>query len=482
VNGLVALATAPEAHPRPHSASVHTGQQSDIDPLAAAQQRKNEDRALARIARNDRAKVALAATIREAAGALSEEHLADAIVLEELANRIDACRGGSAFRDAGCGGYLVRPHSCHVRGEPDCERARSARLVARFAELADEMARPRFWTFTLVNVAPGELGLGIDVLLDALAHLRRRAIFRGGPCRAEHRGRAFDDVDTSVHHAFSREVEPCSHPRHSRQAAEAGSCRCARCIEVEIVSDGYRVTANGCPRCIHAPVAGGVYSIEATWNQERGDWHPHAHLLVDAPWIGWAEMRDAWRAVSCDAIRRAERRRAGVPGPIPPCPHHADEKGLATDGCRGASVVWVEDVRGAPGSEARLAAVRETLKYVSKGLLDPEGRPLPGAGPGEIAELLLATRGRRLVSGWGSFRRVHDSEDEPLDPAEYLVGPDVLPSMQGLPRRCPLCGGEALWEPPIEVRRLACRPGRGGLLTWQPPPGHPQASMGRWRA
>ena len=481
MNGPLALATAPEGHLRPCSSSVHTGQQSDIDPPAAARQRQDEDRALARIARNDRAKVVLAAMIREAAADCAEDHLADAVALDEMANRLDACRGGSAFREAGCGGYLVRPHSCHGRLCPDCERARSARLAARFAELADAMGQPRFWTLTVPNVAPDDLGeLGIDVLLDALAHLRRRAIFEGGPCRAGHRAGAFTDVDTGVRHAFSPEVEPCSHPRHSRQAAEAGSCRCARCIEVEIVVDGYRVTLNGCPRCTHAPVAGGVYSIEVTWNPERADWHPHAHLLLDAPWIRWAEMRDAWRAVSCDAIRRAEQRRAGLAGPIPPCPHHANEKGLATDGCRGASVVWVEDVRGAPGSEARLAAVHETLKYVSKGLLDPEGRPLPGAGPGEIAEFLLATRGRRLVSGWGSFRNVHDSEDEPLDPAQYLVGPDVLPSMVGLPRRCPLCGGEALWEPPIQVRRLACRPGRGGLLTWQPPPSRRQAGMGRW--
>jgi hypothetical protein len=480
VNGYLALATAPDSLPHAHSSSVHTGQQSHIDPSASARQAKNEDRALARIARNDGAKVALAELIRQAAVERYEEHPADAVVLDEMANRLDRCRGGSAFREASCGAYLVRPHSCHGRLCPDCERARSTRLVSRFAGLADKMGQPRFWTLTVPNVAPGDLGLGIDVLLDALAHLRRWAIFKGGPCRADHRGRAFEDVGTGTHHAFDRDVEPCSHPRHSRELAEAGTCRCARCIEVQIISDGYRVTVNGCPRCTHAPVAGGVYSLEVTWNEKRADWHPHAHLLVDAPWIRWAEMRDAWRAVTCDAIRRAEQRRGGLAGRLDACPHLADEKGLASEGCRGASVVWVEDVRGAPGSEARVAAVRETLKYVSKGLLDAEGRPLSGAGPSEVAELLLATRGRRLVSGWGSFHCVHDREDEPLDPAEYLLGPDVLPSMVGLPRRCPLCGGEALWEPPIEVGRLACRPGRGGLLSWRPP-GRPQDEHRRSR-
>jgi hypothetical protein len=417
--------------------------------------------------------------LHQAADERYEEHPADAVVLEGMASRLEACRGGSAFRDAVCGGYLVRPNSCHGRLCPDCERARSTRLVTRFAELADRMGQPRFWTLTVPNVPRGDLEAGIDVLLDALAHLRRRAIFEGGPCRADHRGRAFEDVDTGVRHAFDRTLEPCSHPRHSRELAEAGTCRCARCVEVEITSDGYRVSVNGCPRCTHAPIAGGVYSLEVTWNSDRADWHPHVHLLVDAPWIRWAEMRDAWRAVTCDAIRRAEQRRRGLAGRIAACPHHADEKGLATDGCVGASVVWVEDVRGAPGSEARIAAVRETLKYVSKGLLDETGRPLPGAGCREIAELLLATRGRRLVSGWGSFRRVHDDEDEALDPAQYLVGPDVLSSMVGLPRVCPLCGSEALWEPPVDVRRASCRAGPAGVLVWRPP-GQPDDEPERW--
>jgi hypothetical protein len=255
-----------------------------------------------------------------------------------------------------------------------------------------------------------------------------------------------------------------------RDLAAAGQCRCARCVVVEVVRAGQRVRLTGCPRCTHAAVAGGVYSIEVTWSSEHGSWHPHAHLLCDAPWIRWVEMRDAWRAVTCDAIRRAERKQRGETGRIPPCPHLADERGIAADGCRGASVVWVENVPGAPGSPERRAAVRETLKYVSKGLLDEQGSLLPGAGHLELAELLLAIRKRRLVAGWGTFRNVHDDDDEGLDPAEFLVGPDVPPALVGLPRRCPACHGEALWELPIDVPRRACRPLGGGFLAWQPPP------------
>jgi hypothetical protein len=209
-------------------------------------------------------------------------------------------------------------------------------------------------------------------------------------------------------------------------------------------------------------VAGGVYSIEITWSGR--DWHPHAHLLVDAPWIAWAEMRDAWRAVTCDAIRRAEQ--GG--GRVAPCSHPADERGIAVAPCRGASIVWVEAVRGEPGTPERREAVRETLKYVAKGLITADGHPTGSAGPMEVAELLLAIQRRRLVAGWGEWRHVRDEDDERLDPADWLIGPDVPEELRGLPRRCPVCHAEAAWEWPVEVPRVQTRR-LGEVLVWRPP-------------
>jgi hypothetical protein len=353
---------------------------------------------------------------------------------------------------------------------PDCERARSARLVARFDAVAAKMSRSTFLTLTIPNVARGDLELGIDVLLDAMAHFRRQAIFRGGPCRCAHRATAFDDVDRREHHAADGATEPCSHPPHRRALAASGQCRCARCLEVDLVSDGQRVTSTGCPRCTHRPIVGGVYSLEITWSPELGTWHPHAHLLLDGPWLPRTEIRDAWRAATCDATQRAERARAGQRGRVPVCPHQADEQGRSIDGCQGASIAWIEAVHGEPGSPEHLAAVRETLKYVSKGLLDEHGELLPGATHHEIGEMVLALRNRRLISGWGSFRNVHDAEEEQLDPAEFLVGPGVEPALLGLPRRCPVCHGEARWELPIDVPRRGCRPLGGGYLAWRPSP------------
>jgi hypothetical protein len=190
---------------------------------------------------------------------------------------------------------------------------------------------------------------------------------------------------------------------------------------------------------------------------------------MDAPWISQREMRDAWRSVTCDAIRRHERKAASASGPLPKCPHLVDSKGVATAGCRGASIVWVNSVAGAPGSDERRQAIRETLKYVSKGLLDHNGHLLPGAGPLELVELLMAIRGRRLVNGWGSFRNVRDdqADDEPRDTVMVWTTEtdrygDYIPIW--LPRLCPCCGDEADWGQPKHVLRVECAP-------WRPPGG-----------
>jgi hypothetical protein len=435
--------------------------------------------------RADESKVALARYLRAAALEYWDEgDPGDALRLDTWAFLLELCRTGRPVLDRHCGGHVFKPQSCDVRLCPDCERARSARLVGRYDQAASAMAEPRLWTLTLPNVAPGRLRDGIGVLLDALAHLRRRAIIAGGPCAGAHRAVAYVDADSGEAHHSGDDLACCSHPRHRRELAAVGSCRCARCLEVLIERAGYRVSANGCPRCTHDAVRGGVYSLEITWSSERGDWHPHAHVLMDAPWIAWAEMRDAWRAVTCDAIRRAECSRSerenheGENARIVPCPHHADARGLATDGCRGASIVWVSPVAGAPGTPERKAAVRETLKYVSKGLLDTQGQLLPGAGPHELAELLLAIRGRRLVAGWGSFRNIRDDgeEDGPDTVAVYTGEFDRYnqPVVLRMPRVCPLCGEEADWQGrSARVARLECSRSPTGVLVWAPSRGRP---------
>lgn len=377
-----------------------------LDTLATA--RHWDRRATARMLDADRIKAQLAPVIRTAAGARwAAGELGAAVWLDKRATALSGCRDVRAFRDASCGAYTARPSSCRVRVCPDCERSRSSRLVARLDALTLDMSRPVFWTFTVPNVPAGQLTRGVDWLLSAFRALRRRAVIRGGKCR---------------------------------------DCRAT-----------------------HRPVLGGVYSIEVTRGRDAASWHPHVHVLMDAPWIRWAELRDAWRAVTCDAIRRLE---LGKGRKLPRCAHPADSRGLATDGCRGASVLWVEAIAGEPGSDHRRAALREVLKYATGGLVK-DGKLAAGIDAGSIAELLLALRNRRLVAGWGGWHHVTDDDPEDEAPAEDYVLVEVgerdgRTVYARMPARCPCCRGPALWEAPIMVPRRSCT-ARDGALIWRPP-------------
>lgn len=395
-----------------------------------------------RLAANDRAKATLVPLIHDAAAGHRAGDRCDCAERDERAELVHAhgcpiaergwlharavalggCREVRAYRDAVCGAYTAHPTSCRVRLCPDCERARSARMVARLAELTLDMARPVFWTFTVPNIRRGVLARGVDWLLEAFRALRRRAIFRGGPCR-------------------------------------------------------------GCGG-EHRPVAGGVYSIEVTRGRDGATWHPHVHALMDSPWMLQGEVRDAWRAVTCDAIRKLESgagqrgRKVGEgsrPKRLPRCAHRADDKGRPLDGCRGASIVWVEAVKGEPGTPERRHALAEVLKYTTGGLVK-DGKLAAGITPADLAELLLSLRNRRLVAGWGDWRHVQDDDPEDELPEDETVlvdtgarTPHGLTIYQRMPARCPHCLGTALWDLPVVVPRAACTPGPAGILGWRPP-------------
>jgi hypothetical protein len=240
--------------------------------------------------------------------------------------------------------------------------------------------------------------------------------------------------------------------------------------------DGYHVVqralANVRRTTVFARVHGGVSSVESPWQRTSRSWNLHVNLLLDAPWILQSEMREAWRAATCNEIRRTERRAEGKRGRVPKCPHHRDAEGRSVDGCRGASWVWVETIHSQPGTPERTKDLREVFKYVTKGFLGPDGGPAAELEPAVVGEVLLATRGRRLVNGFGSLRGVRD--DDRLDEieGETLTLEDVgIPDLVGLPRVCPFCAHEALWELAIEVPRRDCtRAGKNNALTWYPPP------------
>lgn len=141
--------------------------------------------------------------------------------------------------------------------------------------------------------------------------------------------------------------------------------------------------------------------------------------------------------------------------------------------CRGASMTWVQAPRDQAGTPAGVAAVREALKYATKGLLAHDGTLAPAirARPERLAELLLCLRNRRLVTGWGSFRGVTDDPDDADRPELVVLNLGDQPwDVARVPRLCPACGLEGLWEHLGTRARAECVPGAAGRLYWRPPP------------
>lgn len=366
--------------------------------------------------------------------------------LARLAANMADCDHVLVFRHAPCGRYTKpRPIACHSRVDPSCEALRAADLAGRILALLDDVPRRRrsYLVMTLRNTF--DLAAGYKAMSTAWGRLRARPVMKGGRCRQRTR-------DGSPFH-------PCR-PAYCKRAQGGKGRRRHR---------GDR----NCPDFRHAPVKGGVAIDEVTFHKCRakvydratkiwghrvcdpdcpwvGSWHPHLNVLMDAPYIPQAELADAWREVTCP-----DHRGRG-------CPRDCDA---------GSSIVWIEGVD--PGT------VREAVKYVTKpaDLVDD-------ANPWPMLEFLLASRGRRLVRGFGSFYNV-DFERDPADEVEKVklqgeviahdrAGRDVYRTytLDRYPECCGadslLPGGAIAYDLPIRVPRdeLVKIDGR---VTWYPP-------------
>lgn len=357
---------------------------------------------------------------------------------------LDACSEVQAFRHALCGRYHVKPAGCHSRVCPSCEHQRAADLGRRMIAWLDTVPRKRRSYLVLTARNTYDLAAGYSANAKAFGRLRDRAIFRGGKCRQRTRdGRPF---------------HPCTHEQHPKARD--------------------RVGGRNCPAFRHEPVAGGVAIDEVTfhecnarvWDRRRkrwtvnacsdpcpwvGSWHPHLNVLMDAPYIAQAEIANAWRDVTCPVHRGRG------------CPAACEE---------GSFVVWIEAVD--PGT------VREAVKYVTK-----PAALVKGDEPWPLVTFLLASRGRRLVRGFGSSYGV-DFERDPADEVERvkLYGEEIAHDRTGrsirrvysLPRFPECCGqdsilpgGQIAWDLPILVPRLALQL-ENGVPSWRPPRPNPR--------
>lgn len=138
-------------------------------------------------------------------------------------------------------------------------------------------------------------------------------------------------------------------------------------------------------------ITGGVYSVEATFNRERQDWHPHLHVLIEAPrflprpWI--FAVRARWEQIT-----------------------------------EGAKVVHLARVYGVTkeGKKLRrklnMRGIRELVKYATKCADFADS-------PERVDEFLKAFKGVRRVQSFGSFFGVEkDAKREPGEDDCRLVG------------------------------------------------------------
>lgn len=434
-----------------------------------------------------------------------------ALVLAEIARRADARGDFERFRwfDAkaaavddcahvrvvphrGTGHGVATPISCHVRGEPDCERARVARLLERHDQAAIEADRPAFLTLTSRNAAQGELGDARRRQSKSFARLRRRAIFRGGKCRHRWRDRGpTGELDGSPFHPCHPPTASaaCTGPRCAKGCPAAGGDRYAEhlatCDRGCPTRTGLRqsrcaahppreIHKSGCPRgcshhghkrgrnCAtfeHGPVAGGLASFDVTWSESAADpWNLHLHMLVDAPWMAWAELRDLWVEVTCRT---------------PGCRHQRLADGAPDSRCTGAWMVWIVRV-DQDDEDRRRGAIREVLKYVAKphGIID-------SLDPDRVEEYLWATRHQRIVQGWGRWYAVQVDDEEAADADHHVIRWGF--TTVRVPKICPICRvltDEADWGYPFQRGRLEATRLDHGYGWREPPPLEPPSRPG----
>lgn len=117
-------------------------------------------------------------------------------------------------------------------------------------------------------------------------------------------------------------------------------------------------------------VTGGVYSIEVTWNEENGSWHPHFHVLIETPkklpmdWI--KRLRAEWLRITGDSHYIRLERMYGV-----------DKKGRKT-------------------RHINRRAVREIVKYATKAASF-------ATRPELVRQFLDAFKNARRMQAFGSF-------------------------------------------------------------------------------
>lgn len=156
-----------------------------------------------------------------------------------------------------------------------------------------------------------------------------------------------------------------------------------------------RVWMAGCLRrflktkWVKEKIGGGVWAWETTYNQRLKMWHPHFHLLFDGAYLPHADVKALWREITGGAfivdIRPIVSRAAAAAGRPP------------TD-------------------EEKKAALRETVKYITKAIQFSDD-------PALVRQFLDATHGMRRTGLFGKAYNYKPPEPPPTDKRYWQMDP-----------------------------------------------------------
>ncbi|MBS1815743.1 MAG: protein rep [Acidobacteria bacterium] len=174
-------------------------------------------------------------------------------------------------------------------------------------------------------------------------------------------------------------------------------------------------------------LTGGVYSIECTWNKQRGDWHPHVHMLVDindtrkrlrrAVWMDRKlSLEYSWLRITTKRWKRSDYAKWRGKVEQHSCPYRSrDAWGNAINtelvaewkAAHPESFIWNQSNRRVVDyrrvTDPKKAAY-EVLKYMTKvvGFVDE---------PAAVGEFLRAVKGVRAIQTFGSCYGIAFDDD-----------------------------------------------------------------------
>lgn len=337
---------------------------------------------------------------------------------QRLAVRFPSCEYVKPIRNGLTGTVIGFPFSCRVPGCPHCEHERVDRLRERYLPYVRAATAPKVLYLTMPHrtadgelvTGPGTLAARWSDLTAAFNRLRRSPLFTG----VDRKGRP-------------RRCRPgrvgCLAELDEVALAVRRWCR-GRCQRDGWHADaGVAVGAShpACRPCLgHRPVSAALIALETTISYPRPrsnppQWHPHANVLFDGPFIPQDVLCWAWG------------RALGV----------------------GKAWVWIRDATKPPRSHKGERwtvdkALWETVKYAVK----PDDRLVDSAHPSWYVEWVEARDGRRLVRSYGAWFGLAD-DDEDDEPAGLEATVDVTDPDSGrcyrLPALDPLTDEPADW-------------------------------------